>query len=144
MATGMDTKILGTNSSYATPRIMSKRYLSAIVHPGDGPTGGPNVYEKVGMQKIWEDSELDYWGYSLNVSILEFWRKAHELYVRWPDTANRPRRRGVPFSVKESINIAEIPTTTGCPPLAFTPTDSTPVYQCCIDAVALFIDKTNM
>ncbi|KAK2626908.1 hypothetical protein QTJ16_004083 [Diplocarpon rosae] len=59
--------------------------------------------------------------------IKEVVREAHELYMRWQDTAKRRPRWGVPFSVKESINIAEIPTTTGCPLLAFTSTDSAPL-----------------
>lgn len=74
----------------------------------------------------------------------EVMRAANELSIRWPDPARRPPLYGVPFSVKDSINVAGISTTTGCPPLAFTPTTSAPVYQRCIDAGGLFIGKTNM
>lgn len=74
----------------------------------------------------------------------EVMRAANELSIRWPDSKDRPPLYGVPFSVKDSINIAGIPTTTGCPPLAFTPTTSAPVYQRCIDAGGLFIGKTNL
>lgn len=74
----------------------------------------------------------------------EVMRAANELSIRWPDPKNRPPLYGVAFSVKDSIDIAGIPTTTGCPPLAFTPTASAPVYQRCIDAGGLFIGKTNM
>ncbi|PVH87274.1 amidase signature enzyme [Cadophora sp. DSE1049] len=74
----------------------------------------------------------------------EVMRAANELCRRWPDANDRPPLWGVPFSVKDSINIATIPTTTGCPALAFTPTTSSPVYQHCIDAGGLFIGKTNM
>jgi allophanate hydrolase len=77
-------------------------------------------------------------------SIGEVMKAANELSIRWPDPKNRPPLYGVPFSVKDSINISDIPTTTGCPPLAFTPTASAPVYQSCIDAGGLFIGKTNM
>ncbi|ESZ98839.1 hypothetical protein SBOR_0697 [Sclerotinia borealis F-4128] len=69
---------------------------------------------------------------------------ANELLRRWPDESNRPPLWGVPFSVKDSFNVAGIPTTIGCPALAFTPTSSAFVYQRCIDAGALFIGKTNM
>ena len=74
----------------------------------------------------------------------EVMRAANELYRRWLDTEKRPPLWGVPFSVKDSINVAGIPTTTGCPALAFTPTTCAPVYQHCIDAGGLFIGKTNM
>ncbi|KAG4435026.1 hypothetical protein IFR05_009482 [Cadophora sp. M221] len=155
----------------------------SMVLPGNGPDGGPNIYEEVGMLKTPEDSDMDYWDSSLNISSLmldyeagikpqhvtqavydrieaykltqpsvwihlqplgEVMRAANELFTKWPDANNRPPLWGVPFSVKDSINIANIPTTTGCPALAFTPTVSAPVYQYCIDAGALFIGKTNM
>lgn len=74
----------------------------------------------------------------------EVMRAANELSIRWPDPMDRPPLYGVPFSVKDSIDISGIPTTTGCPPLASTPTTSAPVYQRCIDAGGLFIGKTNM
>ncbi|TGO92098.1 hypothetical protein BPOR_0010g00100 [Botrytis porri] len=67
-----------------------------------------------------------------------------DLYRRWPDESNRPPLWGVPFSVKDSFNIAGIPTTIGCQTLAYTPNSSSLVYQRCIDAGALFIGKTNM
>jgi allophanate hydrolase len=74
----------------------------------------------------------------------EVLRVANELSVRWPDPMDQPPLYGVPFSVKDSIGISGIPTTTSCPPLASTPTTSAPVYQRCIDAGGLFIGKTNM
>ncbi|TAQ90552.1 hypothetical protein B7494_g1106 [Chlorociboria aeruginascens] len=69
---------------------------------------------------------------------------ANAINSRWPNPDNRPSLWGVPFSVKDSINVAGIPTTMGCPALSFIPTESAPVYQRCIDAGALFIGKTNM
>lgn len=154
----------------------------SISLPGNRPDDGPDIYEEVGMLKTWDDSELDYWDSSLNISSLledyeagikpqqviqavfdridaylkiqlsvwlhlqpigEVMRAANELYIRWPDPESRPPLWGVPFSVKDSINIAGIPTTTGCPALAFTPTSSAPVYQHCIDAGALFIGRAS-
>lgn len=74
----------------------------------------------------------------------EVMRAATELSTCWPDPESRPPLWGIPFSVKDSIDIAGIPTTGACPPLAFTPSTSATVYQRCIDAGALFIGKTNM
>lgn len=74
----------------------------------------------------------------------EVMHAAEELSTRWPDPKDRPPLWGIPFSVKDSIDIAAYPTTGACPPLAFVPVTSAPVYQRCIDAGALFIGKTNM
>ncbi|KAF4635966.1 hypothetical protein G7Y89_g2126 [Cudoniella acicularis] len=69
---------------------------------------------------------------------------AHALYTRWPDPDNRPPLWGIPFSVKDSINVAGIPTTIGCPALTFIPNSSAAVFEHCVDAGGLFIGKTNM
>ncbi|EKD12040.1 uncharacterized protein L3040_003181 [Drepanopeziza brunnea f. sp. 'multigermtubi'] len=74
----------------------------------------------------------------------EVMRAANELHTRFNDEKNRPPLWGVPFSVKDSIDVAGVLTTTGCPALAYIPTVSASVYQRCIDAGALFIGKTNM
>jgi Asp-tRNA(Asn)/Glu-tRNA(Gln) amidotransferase A subunit family amidase len=69
---------------------------------------------------------------------------ATALESRFPDPNSRPPLWGVPFSVKGNIDIAGIPTTAGCPPLAYKPSVSAPVYQHCIEAGGLFIGKTNL
>ncbi len=74
----------------------------------------------------------------------EVMRAANDLLSHWPDPTDRPSLWGIPFNVKDNIDVVGIPTTNGCPPLASTPTTSAPVYQHCIDAGALFIGKTNM
>lgn len=74
----------------------------------------------------------------------EVMHAAEELSIRWPDPDNRPPLWGIPFSVKDSIDISAYPTTGACPPLAFVAVASAPVYQRCINAGALFIGKTNM
>jgi allophanate hydrolase len=51
---------------------------------------------------------------------------------------------GVPFAVKDSIDVAGQPTTAGCPSYAFLPDCSSPVVQKMIDAGAIFIGKTNL
>lgn len=71
-------------------------------------------------------------------------RAANDICTRWPNELERPPLWGIPFSVKDNIDIAGIPTTIGCPALAYTPTESAPVYQRCIDAGGIFIGKTNM
>ena len=61
--------------------------------------------------------------------------------------AEGPRGRrlwGVPFAVKDNIDIAGLPTTAGCPGYAYTPTVTAPAVQRLLDAGALLIGKTNL
>ncbi|MGO9837213.1 MAG: allophanate hydrolase [Polyangiaceae bacterium] len=51
---------------------------------------------------------------------------------------------GVPFSVKDSIDVTGLPTTVACPALTRVATESSPVVQRLVDAGAIVIGKTNM
>lgn len=51
---------------------------------------------------------------------------------------------GVPFAVKDNIDVAGVPTTCGCPEFAYTPTASATVVQKLLDAGAIFVGKTNL
>ena len=51
---------------------------------------------------------------------------------------------GVPFAIKDNIDLAGIPTTAGCPEYAYTPAGSATVVQKLIDARAIPIGKTNL
>lgn len=51
---------------------------------------------------------------------------------------------GVPFAIKDNIDLARIPTTAGCPEFAYTPTESAFVVRCLLDAGAVPIGKTNL
>ncbi|MDZ4211705.1 MAG: allophanate hydrolase [Methylotenera sp.] len=51
---------------------------------------------------------------------------------------------GIPFAIKDNIDLAGIPTTAGCPEYAYTPTKSATVVQKLIDAGAIPIGKTNL
>lgn len=69
---------------------------------------------------------------------------AEELPQRFPDTQNRSSLYGVPFSVKDSIDIAGLPTTLACPSYAYTPTATAPVVQRILSAGGILIGKTNL
>jgi allophanate hydrolase len=61
--------------------------------------------------------------------------------------AEGPRDRplwGVPFAVKDNIDVAGIPTTAGCPGFAYTPDADAPAVRRLLDAGALLIGKTNL
>ncbi|MBH0776551.1 allophanate hydrolase [Nocardia bovistercoris] len=51
---------------------------------------------------------------------------------------------GVPFGVKDSIDVAGWPTTLACPDYAYTATDTAPAVRRLLDAGALFVGKTNL
>jgi allophanate hydrolase len=51
---------------------------------------------------------------------------------------------GIPFAIKDNIDLAGLPTTAGCAPFAFTPDRSATVVQRLIDAGAIPLGKTNL
>jgi allophanate hydrolase len=51
---------------------------------------------------------------------------------------------GIPFAIKDNIDLAGIPTTAGCPEYAYTPSESAFVVQKLIDAGAIPVGKTNL
>ena len=69
---------------------------------------------------------------------------AEKLSRKWPDRTKLPPLFGVPFSVKDSIDITGLPTTTACPPLAHVPSESARAYDLLLEQGAIFIGKTNL
>ncbi len=51
---------------------------------------------------------------------------------------------GVPFAVKDNIDVAGIPTTAGCPGFAYTPQTDAPAVRRLLDEGALLLGKTNL
>ena len=51
---------------------------------------------------------------------------------------------GIPFAIKDNIDLAGTPTTAGCPDFAYTPEHSAYAVQCLLDAGAIPIGKTNL
>jgi allophanate hydrolase len=51
---------------------------------------------------------------------------------------------GVPFAIKDNIDLAGVPTTAACPDFGYTPSVSASVVQRLIDAGAVPIGKTNL
>jgi allophanate hydrolase len=51
---------------------------------------------------------------------------------------------GVPFVVKDNIDVAGVPTTAGCPEFAYTPSKSAFVVQKLVDAGAIPVAKANL
>lgn len=51
---------------------------------------------------------------------------------------------GVPFAIKDNIDLAGVPTTAGCPGFAYTPERSATVVERLVEAGAIPLGKTNM
>jgi allophanate hydrolase len=51
---------------------------------------------------------------------------------------------GVPFAVKDNIDIAGLETTAACPGFAYVPTQTAPVVTLLLEAGALLVGKTNL
>ena len=51
---------------------------------------------------------------------------------------------GVPFAIKDNIDVVDYPTTAACPDYAYTPAASAPLVDALIAAGAILIGKTNM
>ncbi|HWF00136.1 MAG TPA: allophanate hydrolase [Caulobacteraceae bacterium] len=51
---------------------------------------------------------------------------------------------GVPFAVKDNLDVAGLPTTAGCPAFAYMPETTAPVVQRLIDAGAILMGKANL
>jgi allophanate hydrolase len=56
----------------------------------------------------------------------------------------RPPLYGVPFAVKDSIDVAGVPTTVACPDYAYVPEHSAPVIDALCAAGAIFMGKVNL
>ena len=67
-----------------------------------------------------------------------------QLLARFPDRNSLPPLFGVPFTLKDSIDVKGIQTTTACPPLAFVATKSAVVYDKVIAQGAIYLGKVNL
>lgn len=71
-------------------------------------------------------------------------QRAKELEQRHAGGGEKPRLYGVPFSVKNSIDVAGYRTTVACPSFAYLAEATAPVVQRCLDEGAILIGTTNL
>jgi allophanate hydrolase len=81
------------------------------------------------------------WIYVLPLEVLR--QYAREVEARVADMAALPLY-GIPFAIKDNIDLASVPTTAACPAYAYTPCKTAVVVQRLIDAGAIPIGKTNL
>ncbi len=84
-------------------------------------------------------SAYNAWIYLLNEAELEPYLSALEAHT--PDTLPL---YGVPFAIKDNIDLAGIPTTAACPDFAYIPGASAAVVSVLIAAGAIPLGKTNL
>ncbi|MFA7555662.1 MAG: allophanate hydrolase [Spongiibacteraceae bacterium] len=86
----------------------------------------------------------DYKEYNIWIHLLTEMEQAFWLNkLKDKDLASHPLW-GIPFAIKDNIDLEGIPTTAGCVEFAFTPTKSAKVVQQLIDAGAIPVGKTNL
>ena len=61
-----------------------------------------------------------------------------------PSTIARLPLFGIPFAVKDNIDVAGMPTTAACPAFAYTPLETAPVVARLLAAGAVLLGKTNL
>lgn len=68
---------------------------------------------------------------------------ARDLARRFPGP-DLPPLFGLPFGVKDNVDVAGLPTTAACPDFAYVPGETAPVVQRALDAGAVLVGKTNL
>src|SRR5438105_5796632 len=61
-----------------------------------------------------------------------------------PDLIKRLPLFGIPFAVKDNIDVVGMPTTAACPAFAYSPYEAAPVVMHLLSADAVLIGKTNL
>jgi allophanate hydrolase len=94
------------------------------------------IHKRMGTSK---DSSI--WIYRVPPETL---RSQGEHLSRRRDAGEKMPLFGVPFAVKDNIDVAGMPTTAGCPAFAYTPDRTAPVVARLQKAGALLVGKTNL
>ena len=110
------------------------RYLNGNLTP-------TAMVEALHAQMLAEDTLVDrhIWIHRLSLAALQTYASALE----GRDPATLPLY-GIPFAIKDNIDLAGAPTTAACPDYAYTPEHSATVVQRLIDAGAIPVGKTNL
>ena len=69
---------------------------------------------------------------------------AQDLLKKYPVPSARPPLFGIPFSIKDSIDIKGLPTTGACPAYAYTAEKDAPSFVSLVEAGAIPIGKVNL
>ncbi len=103
--------------------------------------GGQTVHDTVThvLQQIARSESNPIWISRADEAVLR--QRANELAAM--DPGSLPLY-GVPFAIKDNIDVAGLPTTAACPAFAYQPSSSAAVVQNLLDAGAIAVGKTNL
>jgi len=104
----------------------------------EGRTTPAQVMAQI-RQRAAEYAERNIWVHLLSAAEQQPWLDA----LADKDPEQHPLW-GIPFAIKDNIDLAGIPTTAGCPAFAYTPEASAQVVQQLIDAGAIPVGKANL
>jgi allophanate hydrolase len=110
------------------------RYLQGTLTP-------LQLVEQLHAQMQAEDAALDRHLWIRRLTLEEMRAYAQALHGKDPQTLPL---YGIPFAIKDNIDLAGVPTTAACPDFAYTPERSATVVQQLIDAGAIPVGKTNL
>lgn len=116
-----DLSLTGLQAAYAAGTLTPRRLLARL------------------RERIAATLDHNAWIHVLDDAALEPWLSA--LDTQAPATLPL---YGVPFAIKDNIDLAGVPTTAGCPDYAYVPTRSAAVVERLLAAGALPIGKTNL
>lgn len=108
----------------------------------NGATTPSQVVEAV-LRRVGEYAQKDPAVWIDIVSASDALARAKELEQAY-EGEEKPRLFGVPFSVKNSIDVRAFKTTVACPSFAYTAQETAPVVQRCLDEGAILIGTTNL
>ncbi|MDF2962774.1 MAG: allophanate hydrolase [Paenibacillus sp.] len=110
---------------------LREAYLTQQAAPGD-------IVKEI-INRVNEDSEMNIW------ITPPAWEQVQPYIDRLLslDAAELPLW-GIPFAIKDNIDLAGIPTTAGCPEYAYTPEEHAAVVERLIAAGAIPLGKTNL
>jgi Asp-tRNA(Asn)/Glu-tRNA(Gln) amidotransferase A subunit family amidase len=74
----------------------------------------------------------------------EAMKRARDLLKAYPDPTTRHPLFGIPFSIKDSIDIKGISTTAACPEYAYVAEKDAPSYAALVNAGCIAIGKVNL
>ncbi|MBG6073356.1 MULTISPECIES: allophanate hydrolase [unclassified Polaromonas] len=107
----------------------------------DGSLTPAQLVEQLDAQMRAEDAALDRHVWIRRLTLDEM--RAHAAALDGRDPKTLPLY-GIPFAIKDNIDLAGIPTTAACPAFAYTPQASATVVQRLIKAGAIPVGKTNL
>lgn len=117
----MDLRIPRLKQAYINGEITPRQVVQHLIRRAGANNSNP------GWTYLLSDSELESYLHRLEKSEMQ----SLPLY-------------GVPFAIKDNIDLAGVPTTAACPAFSYVPEKSATVVQRLIDAGAVPLGKTNM